>query len=78
MCRHDSGGGAVSAPATQAFLLLVIATVYEGLFRAKGAKSSGIDQETLLNWTYRFNKESLEGHCQRKVARTEFSTDDRN
>ena len=47
MCRHDSGGGAVSAPATQAFLLLVIATVYEGLSRAKGAKSSGIEGEAL-------------------------------
>jgi hypothetical protein len=35
------------APATQAFLLLVIATVYEGLFRAKGAKSSGIEGEAL-------------------------------
>ena len=47
MCRHDSGGGAVSAPATQAFLLLVIATGDEGLFRAKGAKSSGIEGEAL-------------------------------
>ena len=47
MCRHDSGGGAGSAPATQAFLLLVIATVYEGLFRAKEAKSSGIEGEAL-------------------------------
>ena len=61
MCRHDSGGGAVSAPATQAFLLLVIATVYEGLFRAKGAKSSGIEGEALCDWTHRFNKEALEG-----------------
>ena len=34
-------------PATQAFLLLVIATGYEGLFRAKGAKSSGIEGEAL-------------------------------
>ena len=29
--------------------------------RIGAAKFGSIDQETLLNWTYRFNKESLEG-----------------
>ena len=33
----------------------------EGLSRIGAAKFGSIDQETLLNWTYRFNKESLEG-----------------
>ena len=48
MCRHDSGGRCgQSAPAPKAFLLLVIGTVYEGLFRAKGAKFGGIEGEAL-------------------------------
>ena len=34
---------------------------YEVLSRIGAAKFGSIDQETLLNWTYRFNKESLEG-----------------
>ena len=47
--------------ATQTCRLLATATTYEGLSRIGAAKFGSIDQETLLNWTYRFNKESLEG-----------------
>ena len=45
--------------ATQTCRLLATATTYEGLSRIGAAKFGSIDQEILLNWTYRFNKEGL-------------------
>ena len=47
--------------ATQAFLLLAIATVYKGLSRTGVAKFGGIGGETLRDWEHRFNKEALAG-----------------
>ena len=51
----------------QARRLLAIALVLEGTSRAKAARSTGMDRQTLRDWVHRFNAAGPDGLVDRKA-----------
>lgn len=55
-----------SANADQARRLLAIALILEGTPRAKAARQTGMDRQTLRDWVHRFNQDGVDGLISRK------------